>query len=458
MRTTMTIHPPAGNRTVAENSDNTPVPGRLSAILSSPWILTFVTGGLVVTLAISAGLLEHAHYNDENFYNRLIRYYGGQSLFTPLHDSANHPISIGPSFFLAHRLFSGIAGSGDFQARTLSLIFMLAASAFWTSIALRLDREMTPALILAFWIMPFHAVFASCALSESFMLVLMLASIRLWIAAADHKDDSRIACLLACFSGILLGLALNSKTPLLAPTVALLLIGAFRMRNPWSVLAPLIAILMQIPFWVAWGNVFPPGQRQGMMPQFAHMNGLFPDTVIHILTVSGTVLWPAFRFDRRSRTDWFLILTGVALWIAFGPRIDPSEETRYRFAGPVLQASYLGPFVRWFLIVPFLAGWQVFCMSIRHLIRNDIDINRQAFMAAAVVSVVAFVRSPLAFDRYVVCFLPLWWMAFWPELRRYPLLTAISFVPLTIEAVILLDKIMSMELMFGSPLPHLAGF
>jgi hypothetical protein len=35
---------------------------------------------------------------------------------------------------------------------------------------------------------------------------------------------------------------------------------------------------------------------------------------------------------------------------------------------------------------------------------------------------------------------------------------ALSFVPLTIEAGILLEKIMSMELMFASPLPHLAGF
>ena len=454
----MTIHPPAGNRTVSENSEISTGSLPFIAILASPWFLTVVTGVLVVTLTLAAGLLEHAHYNDENFYNRLNRYYGGQSLFTPLYDSANHPISIGPSFFLAHRFFGGIAGSGDFQARTLSLIFMLVASAFWTSIALRLDREAPPALIFAFWIMPFHSVFATCALSESFMLALMLASVRLWIAAADRQDDRRIACILACSSGLLLGLALNSKTPLLAATVALLLTGAIRFRNVWCVVAPLIAILMQIPFWIAWGNVFPPGQRQGMMPQFAHLNGLFPDTVIHILTVSGTVLWPACRFDRRSRTDWLMLLAGIGLWFALGPRIDPSEESRYRFAGPILQASYLGPFVRWFLIVPFLAGWQVFCTSIRHLIRNDTDRIRQAFMAAAVLSVVAFARSPLAFDRYVVCFLPLWWMAFWPEIRRYPLAMALSFVPLTIQAGILLEKIMSMEMMFASPLPQLVGF
>lgn len=457
MRMSKSLLSPAGNRTVSHYSDDFPVPRTLRSLFESPWFVTALAGTFVIVLCVSAGLLQHVHYNDENFYNRLNRYYATQGFSAALHDSASHPISIGPSFFLAHRLYSGVFGPGDFQARTLSMIFMVAASALWTSIAVRLYREAPPSLILAFWIMPFHAVFAACVLAEPFMLAFQLAGVRLWIAAAD-RDRTWSAAVLTCLSGLAMGLALNSKSPLIATTAALLLFGAFRLRKTWCALAPLIAIFMQVPFWITWGNIFPPGQRQGMMPQFAHMSGLFPDTVVHLLTVSGTVLWPAFRFDRRSRTDWLTLLAGVSIWLAFGPRIDPSDETRYRFAGPVLQASYLGPIVRCGLIVPFLANWQVLCASIRHILRNDIDIIRQAFMAAAVLSVVGFARSPLAFDRYVVCFLPLWWLAFWPEIRRYPPAMALSFVPLTIEAGILIEKIMSMQLTFGSPLPQLAGY
>ena len=460
MRTTMTIRPPAENRSIPNQtceSLNSRLP---TIVISSRWAVTAIAGTLVVALVLGIGLLDHEHYNDENFYNRLIRYYAGQNSLTPLHDSANQPIALGPTFFLAHRLWSGIFGAGDFQARAFSLALMLGASAFWTSIAIRLYRDTPASLIAAFWILPFHAVFAICSLAEPFMLAFLLASVRLWMSAVDRIADSsdKSAPLRFCLSGLLFGIAINCKVPLLPIAAAMILFGAFRIRNIWSVIGPLIAICTQIPFWITWGNVFPPGQRLGMMPQFAHMSGLYADSSIHLLTVCGTVIWPAFRFDRKSPSAWVTLVAGVALWFALGPQLAPSDESRYRFAGPVLQASYISPVFRWALILPFLAAWHILFDCVRHVRRNDIEPFRQLFMAAAALSLVAFVRSPLGFDRYVTCFLPLWWISLWPEIRRYPVAMGLSFVPLTIQAGLLIEKVMSMELVFGSPLPHLAGF
>ncbi|MBI1325961.1 hypothetical protein GC170_22600 [bacterium] len=456
----MTILPPAENRSIPKEPGES-LHSRLSTIvISSPWVVTAFTGSIVVALVLGLGLLSHVHYNDENFYNRLIRYYAGQNILTPMHDSANQPIALGPTFFIAHRLWSGIFGPGEFQARAFSLTLMLAASAFWTSIAIRLYRAAPSALIAAFWILPFHAVFAICSLAEPFMLALLLASMRLWMSAVDRiaNRTDKSPPLLFCLSGLLFGVAINCKVPLLPIAMAMALFGALRIRNVWSAVGPFIAIMTQIPFWISWGNVFPPGQRHGMMPQFAHMSGLYADTAIHLLTVCGTVIWPAFRFERKSPSAWITLAAGAALWFALGPQLALSDESRYRFAGPVLQASYVGSIFRWALILPFLAAWQILFDCVGHIRRNDIDQFRQLLMAAAALSLVAFIRSPLGFDRYVTCFLPLWWIALWPEIRRYPVAMGLSFVPLTIQAGLLVEKVMSMKLVFGSPLPHLAGF
>jgi hypothetical protein len=456
MRSTMTIQPPAGERTTA---DETSVPLGLG-LSASPWFVTAICGALVVVIVAGLGLLDHPYYNDENFYNRLIRYYAGQNALTPMHDSANQPISLGPSFFLAHRLWSGAFGSGETQSRAFSLTLMLIASAFWTSIALRLYKEAPPTLIAAFWFLPFHAVFATCTLAEPFMLAFLLASLRLWMSAVDRRSlqPAYSAPILFCISGLLFGMAINCKAPLLPIAITLVLFGALRLRSIWVVIGPLIAILVQIPFWISWGNILPPGLRQGMMPQFAHLSGIFPDTVIHLLTVSGTVLWPAVRFERRSAWAWVSLAAGLGIWFAFGPHLAPTDETRYRFAGPLLQASYLGPLARWSLIVPFLAAWLVFMDSIRLIVSGNIDPCRQAFLASVVVSVAVFARSPLGFDRYVICFVPIWWVSFWPEIKRYPIALALWFVPLAIQAGMLLEKTMNPEVIFESPLPHLAGF
>jgi len=431
-----------------------------NSVASSPWALTAIAGSLFVTLVFGAGLFDHEHYNDENFYNRLIRYYAGQTFPTPIYDSANQPIALGPTFFLAHRLWSGIFGAGEFQARAFSLGLMLAASVFWTSIAIRIYREAPAPLVLAFWILPFHAVFAICTLAEPFMLAFLLASVRLWMSAVDRIQDTPAwsAPLRFCLSGVLFGIAINCKVPLLPIAIAMALFGALRIRNVWSVVGPLIAIFSQAPFWINWGNIFPPGQRLGMMPQFAHMSGIHPETAIHLLTVCGTVLWPAFRFERKSTASWCVLAAGLIVWFSLAPQLAQDDESRYRFAGPVLQASYLGTAFRWALILPFLAGWQILFDCVRHVRRNDVAPFRQLFMATAALSLFAFIRSPLGFDRYVTCFLPLWWISLWPEIRRYPVAMGLSFVPLTVQACILVEKVMSMELVFGSPLPHLAGF
>lgn len=422
-------------------------------IAESPYSRTAALGLLVFGIAFFSGFLNHSQYNDENFYNPLVRYYAERPTFSPLTDTDVHPISIGPFFFQVHRFWSGVFGAGDFRARCFALTLMCLASLLWTHIAVRLYGDAPPILIAAFWLLPFHGVFATCTLAESFMLALLLAALACWMAAADREP--RPVALLYCLCGLFLGFAQNAKQPLLALSLALVLFGAFRLRSRWSILGPLIAIFVQLPFWVRWGNIFPPGQRLGMMPQFTDMSGLFPDTSLHLLTVCGTVLWPALIFDRRSWTNWAVLVLGVSIWFVCGPDLHPDTENRLRFVGPLLQISYVSPVVRWAMIVPYLIGWLVFCDSIRHLLRDDIARSRQILMLCCVVAVFGFIRSPLGFDRYVTCFLPLWWLAFWPELKRSQLALAASLAILFLLSAILLYRISDQPTLFPSPVAYL---
>ena len=390
-----------------------------------------------------SGILNHPSVNDEDCYLPLIHHYSQFPWFAPILETNQLHTSIGPLFFIAHRAWSGLASSSDFTARLLGLCMMLTATLAWNAIGQRLGLRRPILLCLLFLVLPYHAIFAICALAEPLMMCFLLISIWAWLAATDslQSGSDHHYKWYFCLSGISLGLAENAKQPLITVAIALALIGQFRLKNLWSVAGPLIAITIQIPFWLLWGNIFPPGQRQGMMPQFAQMTGLYPDTSIHLLAVAGVVLWPAVSIRLKSIEFWVICISGIFVWILFGPNIDQNHPDRFRFVGPLLQASYHSSWIRFTLFLPFLAGWHIFCDSAKHLFNNDISIQRQALMLASILSILGFINSPLAFDRYATCFLPLWCLAYWPTMETRLFRTTTALCVIAIISIIMVARV-----------------
>lgn len=396
------------------------------------------------------GLLGHAESNDESFYLPLILDYARRPWPTPVLETNQAPISIGPVFFLAHRFWSAICGGGFFEARALSLACMAIATLVWAALGRRLHYKTGPVFTLAFLALPYHAVVAISALTEPFMLCFLLSAILFWVSALNAAENGlrqkSILYFIAC--GLLLGIAQNAKPPLITVSLALMAIGGLRLKNRWAVIGPFLAIVVQVPCWLAWGGLFPPGQRMGMMPQFATMSGLFPDTSLHLLCVAGTVLWPALNLQKSRMELCVLTVSGLFLWLLFGPDLNSANPDRFRFVGPMLQASYRGGLVRSLYVVPFLAGWLVFWDSARMIRLNQIPIARQGLLLAGVLSIIGFMRSPLGFDRYASCFMALWYLALWPELRRKPWALGTSLLFMTIFALVLITRVVFVRELF----------
>ena len=390
-----------------------------------------------------SGLLNHQSANDEDFYLPLIQHYSSLPLVAPILETTQVHTSIGPLYFIIHRIWSGIVGAGDIQARLLGLGLMASSTFTWYAIGRRLALNHIFSLCLLFLVLPYHAVFSLCALAEPLMMAFLLIAVWLWLVAFDslQKGTDSLYKWCFCLSGISLGIAENAKQPLVTVAIALTIIGLVRLKNKWSVAGPCLAIAIQIPFWIAWGNIFPPGQRHGMMPQFAQLTGLFPDTSLYLLAVAGLSLWPAVTIRTRSMAFWATCISGILAWTLFGPNLNIANPDRFRFVGPLLHASYQSPVIRSAIILPFLAGWIIFWESVIHLVRNDISIPRQALMLASVLSIIGFINSPLGFDRYATCFLPLWSLAYWPNISNRKLQSAISLCTLSIMAIIMITRL-----------------
>lgn len=394
-------------------------------------------------LMAGLGLLDHASSNDEAFYLPLVSHYAPRPWLTPVLETNQAPISIGPAYFLAHRFWSAVWGDGAVQARALGLASMAIASLLWCALGRQLHYEGGWAYQLAFWLLPYHAAVAISALTEPFMLFFMLAAVYYWVLGINREvdDSNRQSKLYFLACGLLLGIAQNAKPPLITLPLALMVIGTVRVKNVWAVLGPFLAIAVQVPCWLAWGGLFPPGQRSGMMPQFAAWSGLFPDTSLHLLCVAGTVLWPAVNVRKKWRETGFMIGLGLAAWLVWGPRLGQANPDRFRFVGPMLQASYRADLVRQLYVLPFLAGWLIFWDSARMVWCNEVSIARQALLLAPVLSIVGFMRSPLGFDRYASCFMALWFLGLWPNLQKRPRALAISMIFMAVFALILIARV-----------------
>lgn len=403
----------------------------------------------VVALVTGLGLLTHRVYNDETFYHALIDHYAVSSPLTPLLEHARHDISIGPFYFLAHRLWGGLAtaletgGPNATAARAFSFCLMLTGSIFWNLIGLRLGYKNAWLRNIAFWVLPYHLQFSLCTLAESFMICFLMISLWLWIVAYDHFAAGRgiTSALLFCSSGLALGIAENAKQPLLTISLSMVLFGVFRLKNRWATLGPAIAILIQIPFWISWGSMFPPGMRRAVMPQFADWNGLYPDTVIHLLTIAGLTLWPAVTLDFKSRRFQAVLVGGFLVWFFMAPDLNPENPLRFRFAGVLLQSGYISPWVRYFYLLPFIAGCLLVCSGVEDVLKNEIGVSRQMLLCVSLASVFLFIRSPLAFDRYAACFLATWYLANWPRMQSRPRATIVSILILVALAIGLVSRL-----------------
>lgn len=369
---------------------------------------------LVLWGLVAAGFLNHPSVNDEAFYIPYIQNYADESIVAPI-QQMNHLVSSqGPAYYMLVRVWTGVVGSTDVQIRLFSVVCMTAAYLYWIKIGQILRLKQNLAHNLTFLILPFYTTISICALSEPIMLLLEFAGLYAWLSGKNHLEngDSAAARRDFCLCGFLLAIAINTRPPAIFISPALAIIGWVRLKNRWAFWGPLIGTLVQIPFWISWGNLFPPTQRIGMMPQYRDLTGLFPDTSIHLLTSAGLFLWPALKIPKNNRKTWWIAVCGLLLWIVAGPVLAPYAPERFRFAGPMLRIGYFGEAFRLAYVVPFLVGWFLLIDSARKIIWNETSPEHQALMLMSILTLAGLLRSPLAFERYVTLFLAFWYLAY----------------------------------------------
>lgn len=378
------------------------------------WISEAILPVFVLWGLVAAGFLNHPSVNDEAFYIPYIQGYAGQSILAPIHQMNHLVSSQGPAYYMLVRVWTGIVGSTDVEIRLFSVVCMTAASLYWLKIGQLLRLKQNLAHSLTFLILPFYTTISICALSEPVMLLLEFAGLHAWLSGKINLENGRSAAARRdfCLCGFLLAIAINTRPPAIFISPALAIVGWARLKNRWAFWGPIIGTLVQIPFWICWGNLFPPTQRSGMMPQYRDLTGLFPDTSIHLLTSAGLFLWPALKVPKNNRTTWLIAVCGLFLWIFVGPVLAPYDPERFRFAGPMLRIGYFGAIFRLAFVVPFMVGWFLLIDSARRIIWNESSPEHQALMLVSILTIAGLLRSPLAFERYVTLFLAFWYLAY----------------------------------------------
>jgi hypothetical protein len=62
-------------------------------------------------------------------------------------------------------------------------------------------------------------------------------------------------------------------------------------------------------------------------------------------------------------------------------------------------------------------------------------------MLSSILSVIGFINSPLAFDRYATCFLPLWCLAYWPTMENRLFRTITALCVMAIISIIMVARV-----------------
>lgn len=389
-----------------------------SVILERRFLVSLMI--LIIPLLGFLGILNHPTINDEAFYLPQVQAYSKEPFWAPIHQMNEVISSIGPVYYLILRIWTALVGSAYIPIRWFSLVCMTLAAYFWYQIGRKMGIRSPIRHQMAFLVMPYYLAVSICALSEPLMIVCQLAAVHAWLSGLERlhpktgRPDINLfpAGVWFLLSGLYLAVAINARPSSLLLSPVLALSGYLQTRSRWAFIGPILAIVNQLPFWYIWGNIFPPAQRSGMMPQYESLSGLFPDTSIHILTSAGLFLWPCLSWKWKNKTDIFRIISGVFIWLFLGPDLSPDNPGQYRFAGPLLQIGYLGQLIRWSFILPFLAGWMLFCQSISELVFNrKLPIFRQTMLLLVVLTIIGLLRSPLAFDRYSTILLPFWYFA-----------------------------------------------
>jgi 4-amino-4-deoxy-L-arabinose transferase-like glycosyltransferase len=394
----------------------------------------------------SAGFLNHPRLNDEAFYLPLITQYADQPILAPIWNMNQAVSSSGPVYYMVLGIWTSIFGLDDVQVRWFSIICMTIASVFWYGIGRELGLKHPGLHAFTFFVLPFHTTVSICALSEPVLLPFELAGIYTWLLGLRHTKNDRheAARLCFCLCGILLGIAINTKPPAVVISPALSIVGLIRLRkNLWAFMGPLLGTVAQIPFWASWGNIFPPTQRLGMMPQYKELSGLFPDTSFHLLTTAGLFLWPALSFSEwNAKKTWLKMAIGALLWVMAGPILEPHHPGRFRFAGPLLQIGYLSQIIRVAYVVPFLVGWLLLFDSAQKLISQKTDMAKQALLLGVILTILGLMRSPLGFDRYVTLFLPFWYLAYAERMERNPKILLINNLGWLVMTGLMIERVM----------------
>ncbi len=381
----------------------------------------FFAGTAFLLLLVACGMLNHAAMIDESFYLPLARQYSESGFLAPLAESVKAVSSVGPSYYISLECWIRLFGSEDAAIRLFSTFCMIAASGLWFRIGRRMGLKFAGANMLTFFVMPYMAITSICAMAETFMVMNILLFIDLWMIALDYHtagaEKPARNYFLCC--GLPLALAANARPPCIVFGVAFAAVGLVRVRNIWATIGPLVAVVLQIPFWMMWGNIFPPSQRLGMMPEYSKLVGIFPDTTVHLLTVAGLMLWPALSPRIGVRTV-LQIASGLALWLYFEPDLTPGGRDNYRFFGPLLKAVIIAPAMMSVYLVPFLAGWMLLWDQVFDTVVNRLPTTRQALVLGVLFFMVGIMRSPLGFDRYAAFFLPFWYLAVADTLEKRP--------------------------------------
>jgi hypothetical protein len=387
----------------------------------------FYLAAIFFLMLAALGMLDHAELIDEPFYIPLASEYAQSGYLKPIQGSMKAVSTIGPSYYISLKLWMEIAGREIEPFRLFSTFCMIAAAGIWFLIGRRMGIKSSGVHMLTLLVMPHLAITSFCVMAETYTLVNILLFLYCWLIANDALASGRLTMARNIFllSGLPLAMAANAKPPCIVYAAAFAIIGLVRVKNVWAIAGPVLAIVLQMPFWVMWGSIFPPAALA--LSDLSRQAIAYPDTAVHLISIAGLMLWPALKW-KWNRFTAFQLITGVIVWIIFEPDLRPNGPVFYRFLGPLMQAYALIPALKWLYLIAFLAAWKLLWDLAVEMLCNRLEITQQALLAGVFLFLGGIMKSPLAFDRYAAFFLPYLYLvvAGTLEKRAWPRAIALS--------------------------------
>jgi 4-amino-4-deoxy-L-arabinose transferase-like glycosyltransferase len=369
-------------------------------------ILGYLVPGLGLVAAAVATGLDFVPYHDEQYYIPLSRRFAKGISVELIRTYDGIASSPGPLLYTTYAAFIQVVGDGIRSMRSVSILIMGLFGAVAVDVG-RLAGVRDRNLIwfgLAVLALPHFSSSGITVLSEPMALLGGGLAVDFWLRG---MRSGRVGWF--WLSALPLAVSINVRPTQLSLVLALAAVGVLTRGARLPMLAaPAVAVLAQVPHWSLWGGLYSPTQANGMIQGVSPKAGINVATLVHLVALVGFVLWPALlaapRRVRGSRLVWAAMAVGaVTLYAAFRPDLAP------RFSGPLATLGRArGGLLAPLLALPYLAGALLVAWASRLALDGSRPAADRTLAAVALSSVLIYVLSPLAFERYALTSTPFW--------------------------------------------------